>query len=65
MIIVVEGCVRLKVVVKEGEVVLIFNDMVVKVCVIVLCEYLCVNGVYCDGKIEFYLCINVGVVVVV
>src|SRR5947207_14329831 len=45
------------------EVVLSFNDMVVKACAIALREHPRANGAYRDGRLELYSRVNVGVAV--
>lgn len=51
-----------------NEVVLIkisFNDLVIKVCVVVLCQYLVINSFWLDDCICINKDVNIGVVVVV
>lgn len=45
--------------------VFLFNDIIVKVCALVLRHHLRVNGSYCDGRFELHYVVNVGIVVVV
>lgn len=44
--------------------VFLFNDIIVKVCVLAFWYYLRVNGSYCDGCFELHDVVNVGIVVV-